>query len=214
MVADITSDGAKLLEIEKSGTARVYTGSGGTFTLAQTLTLSASSTDIQAGAITDDADWIAVGTFDTNKVDVFKWSGSTYDINQTISVGSSVRNIALTPDHSFMVVATSTTDVIIYKHSGTQFNTLQTINGFSASGDKLAFITSDHLQLFITDKTDQKLYRYSFNEGSQQFQALQSNAVTAYSSFLFYPSLSQSEQFFSVTEDNKAYIYTNNRWFW
>ena len=104
MLTDITADGSKLLEIDQNGNARVYENNNNVFTLAQTLTPSTATTDARGGAITDDGQWIAFGSWSGKFVDIFKWTGSSYTINQTISVPYEVRDIALTPDHMFMGV--------------------------------------------------------------------------------------------------------------
>ena len=73
-----------------------------------------------------------------------------------------VRMISITQDHLFLVIGTMGRDVYVYKHNGTQFNILQTIN-FSTSRHKYVYITNNHQYLTISDEDVDKLYLYSFN---------------------------------------------------
>ena len=86
---------------------------------------SAITSYVKAGAITDDGEFIAFGSWTGEKVDIYKWSDyfGRYISNQEITLdsGVQVQCIALTPDHSFLVVGSYGSKVIVYKHSGTQF---------------------------------------------------------------------------------------------
>ena len=138
-----------LLEVYYFAKIRIYKNTNNTFTLFQTLSPSDGSSHTLAGAITDDHEWVVFGTrYSTRVVDVYKFDGEEYKLNQTIVIGTYVRSIALTQDHSFLVVGTSGYYVYVYKHNGTQFNHLQNFT-YSTGSWKFVSITDDHQYLTV-----------------------------------------------------------------
>ena len=123
MVVDISNDGKKLMEVDGDNQIRIYDNSANTFSLTHTLNSTLTSNVIKAGVMTDDGTYVIFGTWDNYRIDVYKYSDihGTYSSNQTIDFEIQVRNIALTPDHSFLVVGSYGIKVVVYKHSGTQF---------------------------------------------------------------------------------------------
>ena len=76
-----------------------------------------------------------------------------YKLNQTITVSYKIRNIALTQDHSFLVIgAYNGSNVDIYKHNGSQFNMLQTLVNPKV-GNIFVSITDDHSFLTVTSQS-------------------------------------------------------------
>ena len=106
-IVDLTGDGKMLLEVNLDANIKIYKNLNNTFTILQTLTPSDGASQTKAGAITDDHEWIAFGTWNSAKVvDIHKFDGQKYTINQTIQISTSVRSIAMTQDHSFLAVGT------------------------------------------------------------------------------------------------------------
>ena len=164
-----------LLEIEFNAKIRIYKNTNNNFSLFQTLTPSDGSANTQAGAITDDSQWVVFGTWNASGiVDVYKLEDQEYKINQTLLISNYVVEIALTQDHSFLVVGTRG-NVHVYKHNGTQFNPFQILN-FSLSGHKFVSMTDDHQELTVTHWTS-KLYRYQYNQASHKFELFLNNGT-------------------------------------
>ena len=86
-------------------------------------------------------------------------------INQTINIFSGVRSIAMTQDHSYLVVGTYGYYVHVFKHDGMEFNGFQSFN-YSNGRAKFVSITDDHQYLTVTNRGEFEIYRYFLNETS------------------------------------------------
>ena len=151
---------------------RIYQNINNEFTLFQTLTPSDGSFfSTSTGVITDDHQWVVFGTLNGSKVvDVYKFDGQEYKINQTLTFTYQIRSIDITQDHIYLAVGANGYDVYIYKHNGSQFNLLQTINFNTQSYNyNYVYISNDHKYLTVANRVSDTLYRFYFNEGSQEF---------------------------------------------
>ena len=133
-----------LLAANRGGKIEIYNNVNNQFTAFQTLTPSDGGSLLYTGVITDDHEWVLFGTYSgSHIVDVYKFDGQEYKLNQTISIPTNVRHIAITPDHQFLVVGTHSTQAHLYKHNGSQFSFFQSI-GFSLYYAQFVSITDDH----------------------------------------------------------------------
>ena len=64
--------------------------------------------------------------------------------------------LAITPDHTFLCVATSGEKVYIYKHNGILFNFLQLFT-YTNKNAKFVAITDDHQYMTISDPSGKQV---------------------------------------------------------
>ena len=95
-LASISLNG-KTLAAGDSSKTEIYTYNSGTgqFDLAQTLP---AGTDVTSGSMTDDAQWL-VRRSDVSQIQVFKYDGSSFALNQTITVNYTVLAVRLSENH-------------------------------------------------------------------------------------------------------------------
>ena len=103
---DLTGDGQWLFAVERGSTnAYVYKYNTGNSLFEYFQHFSASATATWTGALTDDHQWLFIGS-DAGKVDVYTFDGSTFQFKETINHNTDEASwISVTNDHIYLVVS-------------------------------------------------------------------------------------------------------------
>ena len=161
---DITSDGQWLLVVEYyPARVKIYKNKNDLFNLFQEISPPDGQGSTHAGAITDDHQWVVFSTYSSPySLYAYQLNGSSYELNQTISVVDDIWTQAITPDHTFMVAGEQGYYVYVYKHNGTQFNSLQNFT-YSSNYIKLVSITDDHQYFMVSEVSTKIVHRYKYD---------------------------------------------------
>ena len=149
---DITGDGKFLLVVEWDAEVRIYKNTNNQFIeYYPVITPPDNSSSTYTGAISDDHEWVVFSSYDYTNTFVYKLENGTYSLNQTIVTSYIVSQLAMTPDHSFLVLIFGS-QAYVYKHNGIQFDTStpQIIN-YPTYYSKFVSITNDHQYLTVSD---------------------------------------------------------------
>ena len=148
---DMTGDGQWLFAVERGSTsAYVYKYNSGNSLFEYFQHFTASATATWAGALTDDHEWLFIGS-DTGKVDVYTYDGSTFQFKEAITHSSDeVSSISVTNDHTYLAISNwNSVSTYVYKYNGTNFTAHQTMTIDSGEYVK-NFLSNDHGYLLIS----------------------------------------------------------------
>ena len=140
MIASISLDG-QTLAVGDFSNVKIYTYNSGTGQFDLTQTLPGGTSSITSGSMTNDAQWV-VQKSDTSQVQVFKYDGSSFVLNQTITVNFTISRVRLSDNHLFLYIVENGASFDIYKFGGSSFAYAQSITGLG-SGNKEISSTAD-----------------------------------------------------------------------
>ena len=118
-VVDVSSDGSHLLIVDSSQTfVYKYRELKNKYSLHQTIKVDDGSWTVDAGALTDDHQWL-IAPQDSGFTYIYKFNNSQYNLYQNLSkVTTYVSSVSITNDHQFLALGTNGTEVLIYKFDG------------------------------------------------------------------------------------------------
>ena len=165
IMASISLDGQTLAAGDTTKT-EIYTYNSGTgqFDLAQTLP---AATSLSSGSMTDDAQWL-VRRSDVSQVQVFKYDGSSFILNQTITVSYNIRRAKLSENHLFLYILENGPTFDIYKFGGSSFASAQSFTGFGTGNKEISY-TADGSVVIVGDFVTDTAYIYDYNSGTGQY---------------------------------------------
>ena len=109
--------------------AKVYENINGKFKLFQTFSHNADSV-----AITDDHQWIALGSY--SEIEIYQLNEKKYMKDHVVSLpNGGLHQIAMSQDHSFLVVGTTGQYAYVYKHNGEKFQFTQRLTDTNTTND-------------------------------------------------------------------------------
>ena len=88
------------------------------YSLHQTIKVDDGSWTVDAGALTDDHQWL-IAPQDSGFTYIYKFNNSQYNLYQNLSkVTTYVSSVSITNDHQFLALGTNGTEVLIYQFDG------------------------------------------------------------------------------------------------
>ena len=151
--------------------------------------------------------WLAVGVSWT-KVEVYKFNGSRFVLNQSIELPKWVISMALTNDHLKLAI-TSYPYLYIYGYNGTKFKLDQRISISSSPFTVISF-TSDNQYLTFSEYSHPYI-AYVFNSTGSLYQAVENNGDfnRAYKRGVYRLSFGHGKKLLAASTSNGLDLYSN-----
>ena len=157
--------------------------------------------------MTNDAQWV-VQKSDTSQVQVFKYDGSSFVLNQTITVNFTISRVRLSDNHLFLYIVENGASFDIYKFGGSSFAYAQSITGLG-SGNKEISSTADGSVVIIGNPSTNSAYIYDYNNGTGQYSLATSIADgTNYTPLLC--AIRQDKMYVSITTSSQPTLFLNS----